>query len=108
MNRSHRSENYQLVRYVFENGRAALQVYLNEVHVELFAIKEQHMMQLYFSRCVNNAYRFYRRSMGLSYVNTPFSQLSKVLIKIALEGARAVLRTLTGVPQGNPPIGGTY
>ena len=29
---------------------------LNEVQVELFASKEQHMMQLYCSRYLNNAY----------------------------------------------------
>ena len=31
--------------------------------------------------------------MGLCYANPPFSQLSKVLTKIALEGARVVLCT---------------
>ena len=59
---------------------------LNEVQVELFASKEQHMMQLYCSRYLNNAYRFYWRSMGLCYANPPFSQLAKVLTKIALKG----------------------
>ena len=43
-----------------ENARV---VDLNEVQVELFASKEQHMMQLYCSRYLNNAYRFYWRSM---------------------------------------------
>ena len=66
---------------------------LNEVHVELFVCKEQHMMQLYCSRYLNNAYRFYWRSMGLCYAKTPFSQLAKVLTKIALKGARVVLCT---------------
>ena len=46
MNRSYRTENYQLVQPVLENGLAALQVDLNEVKVESFASKEQHMMQL--------------------------------------------------------------
>ena len=31
---------------------------LNEVQEELFASKEQHMMQLYCLRYLNNAYRF--------------------------------------------------
>ena len=64
---------------------------LNEVQVELFARKEQHMMQLYNSRYLKNAFRFYWRSMGLCYANPPFSQLAKVLTKIALKGARVVL-----------------
>ena len=93
MNRSYRTENYQLVRPVLENGVAALQVDLNEVQVALFASNKQHMMQLYCSRYLNNAYRFYWRSMGLCYANPPFSQLAKVLTKIALEGARVALYT---------------
>ena len=93
MNRSYGTENYQLVRPVLENGLAALQVDLNEVQVESFASKEQHMMQLYCSRYPNNAYPFYWRSMGLCYANPTFSQLAKVLTKIALEGARVILCT---------------
>ena len=59
MNRSYRTENYQLVRPALENRMAALQVDLNEVQVELVASKEQHMMQLYCSRYLNNAYCFH-------------------------------------------------
>ena len=51
------------------------------------------MMQLYCSRYLNNAYRFYWKLMGLCYANSPFSQLAKVLTKIALKGARVVLCT---------------
>ena len=61
--------------------------------MELFASKEQHMMRLYCLRYLNNAYRFYWRSMGLCYANPPFSQLAKVLTKIALKGVRVVLCT---------------
>ena len=93
MNRFYRTENCQLVRPVLENGLAALQVDLKEVQVESFASKEQHMMQLYCSRYVNNAYRFHWRSMGLCYAKPPFSQLAKVLTKIALKGARVILCT---------------
>ena len=81
------------MRPVLETGLAALQVDLNAVQVELFASKEQHITQLYCSRYLNNAYRFYWKSMGLCYANLPFSQLAKVLTKIALEGARVVLCT---------------
>ena len=51
------------------------------------------MMQLYCSGYLNNACRFYWRSMRLCYPNPPFSQLAKVLTKIALKGARVVLCT---------------
>ena len=73
---------------------AALQVDLNEVHLELFASKEQHMMQLHCSRCVINACRFYWRSMGLCYANLPLPQLAMAFTKIAPEGVRIVLCTL--------------
>ena len=71
MKQSYQTENYQLVRPVLENRLAALQVDLNEVRGESFASKEQHMMQLYCWWYLNNAYRFYRRSMGLCYANPP-------------------------------------
>ena len=58
VNRSYRTENYQLVRPLLENGLAALQLDLNEIQIELFASKEQHLMQLYCSRNLNNVYRF--------------------------------------------------
>ena len=93
VNQSYRTANYQLLRPVLENGLAALQVDLNEVQVELFAIEEQHMMQLYCSRYLKNAYRFYWKRMGLCYASPSFSLLAKVLTKIALEGARVVLCT---------------
>ena len=59
MNQSYRTKNYQLVRPILENGPAALQVDLNRVHLDLFASKEQHMMQLYCSRYLNNPYLSY-------------------------------------------------
>ena len=88
LNRSYGTENYQLVRPVREDGLAALQVDLNELQPELFASKEQHMMQLYPLRYLDNAYRFCYPPMGACYSNPPFSQLAKVLTKIALQGLR--------------------
>ena len=64
--RSYQTENYQLLRPVLKNRLAAQEVDLNEVQVEFFANKEQHMMQLYCSGYLNNAYRFYCRSMGFA------------------------------------------
>ena len=89
--RSYRTGNYQLLRPVLENGLVALHVDLNEVQVELFGSKEQHVMQLYCSRYINNVYRFYWRPMRLCYADPPFPQLSKMLTQIALEGARVIL-----------------
>ena len=63
----YRTENYQLARHFLENGLAALQVTLDEVQVELFASKQQHIMQLYCSKHLNNAFRFFWKAMGLAY-----------------------------------------
>ena len=69
VNRSYRTQNYQLVRPILENRLAALQVDLNEVQGELFASKEQRILQLYCSPYLNNTYRFYRKSMGCAMLS---------------------------------------
>ena len=53
------TENYQLARHSLENGLAALQVNLDKFQVELFASRQQHIMQLYCSKHLNNAFRFF-------------------------------------------------
>ena len=90
---NYRTENYQLARHVLENGLAALLVNLDEIQVELFASRQQHIMQLYCSKHLNNAFRFIWKAMGLAYANPPFSLLAKVLTKIAYEGGRVVMCT---------------
>ena len=90
---NYRTENYQLARHVLENGLAALQVNLDEIQVELFASRQQHIMQLDWSKHLNNAFRFFWKAMGLAYANPPFSLLAKVLTKIAYEGGRVVMCT---------------
>ena len=90
---NYRTENYQLARHVLENGLAALQVNLDEIQVELFASRQQHIMQLYCSKHLNNAFRLFWKAMGLAYANPPFTLLAKVLTKIAYEGGRVVMCT---------------
>ena len=92
-NTNYRTENYQLARHVLENGLAALQVTLDEIQVELFASQQQHIMQLYCSKHLNNAFCVFWKAMGLAYANPPFSLLAKVLTKIAYEGGRVVMCT---------------
>ena len=90
---NYRTENYQLARHGLENGLAALQVTLDEIQVELFASQQHHIMQLYCSKHLKNAFRFFWKAMGLAYANPPFSLLAKVLTKIAYEGGRVVMCT---------------
>ena len=89
----YRTENYQLARHLLENRLAALQASLDEIQVELFASQQQHIMQFYCSKHLNNAFRFFWKAMGLAYANPPFSLLAKVLTKIAYEGGRVVMCT---------------
>ena len=90
---NYRTENYQLAHHVIENGLTALQVNLDDIQVELFASRQQHIMQLYCSKHLNNAFRFFSKAMGLAYANPPYSLLAKVLTKIAYEGGRVVMCT---------------
>ena len=90
---NYRTERYQSARHVLENGLAALQVNLDKIQVELFASQQQHTMQLYCSKHLNNAFCFLWKAMGLAYANCPFSLLAKVLTKIAYEGGRVVMCT---------------
>ena len=66
---NYRTENYHLARHVLENGLAALQVNLDEIQVELSASRQQHIMQLYCSKHLNNAFGFFWKAMGLAYAN---------------------------------------
>ena len=99
---NYRTENYQLAHHVLENGLAALQVTLDEIQVEWFASQQQHIMQLYCSKHLNNAFRFFWEAMGLAYANPPFSLLAKVLTKIAYEGGRDVMCTPDWGCSGEP------
>ena len=90
---NYRTENYQLARHVLENGLAALHVNLDEIQVELFAGQQQHLMQLYCSKRLNNAFHFFWKAVGLVYANPPLSLLAKVLTKIAYEGGKVVMYT---------------
>ena len=92
-NTNHRTENYELARHVLENGLEALQVTVDEIQVELFARQQQHIMQLYCSKHLNSAFRFFWKAMGLAYANPSFSLLAKVLTKIAYEPGRVVMCT---------------
>ena len=90
---NYRTENYQLACHVLENGLAAVQVNLAEIQVELFVSQQQHIMELYCSNHLNNAFHFFWKAMGLVYANPPFPLLAKVLTKIAYEGGRVVMCT---------------
>ena len=90
---NYHAENYQLARHILKIGLVAIQVTLDEIQVELFASQQQHIMQLYCSKHLNNAFCFFWKAMGVAYANPHFSMLAKVLTNIAYEGGRVVMCT---------------
>ena len=59
--------------------------------MELFASDKQHVLDLYCSKGKNCSYKFYWPSFGMAYGNSRFSELGKVLTKVALERSCMVL-----------------
>ena len=104
VNRSNRTENYQLVRPVLENGLAAVQVDLNEVQVELFASKDQHIMKLYCSRYLNNPTASIGSRWGCAMLIPHFLNSLRCLQKLPLKEREWSCAPLTAVPQANRPI----
>ena len=78
---------------------------MDDIQVELSASQHQHFMQLVCSKHLNNAIRFFWKSMGLAYANPPFSMHAKLLTKIAYEEEGWSCVPLSGVVQANTPIG---
>ena len=76
-----------------------------DLSVELFASDKQHVLDLYCSKGKNCSYKFYWPSFGMAYGNPRFSELGKVLTKVALELSRIVLFPLIGGPRGATSTG---
>ena len=66
---------------------------MDEIQFEFFASQHHHIMRLYCSKHLNNAFLFFWMIMSLAYANPPFSLLAKVPTKIAYEGGRVVMCT---------------
>ena len=86
-----KTEDYQLLGDVLDQGLSELGDSREDVNVELFASDKQHVLDLYCSKRKNCCYQFYWPSCGMAYGNPRFSELGKVLTKVALERSRMVL-----------------
>ena len=62
-----------------------------DLNVELFASDKQHVLDLYCSKEKNCCYKFHWPSFGMAYGKPRFSELRKILTKMALERSRMVL-----------------
>ena len=86
-----KTEDYQLLGDVLGQGLRELGYSREDLNVELFASDKQHVLDLYCSKGKNCCYKFYCPSFGMAYRNPRFSELGKVLTKVALERCRLVL-----------------
>ena len=86
-----KTEDYQLLGDVLDQGLRELGHSREDLNVELFASDKQHVLDLYCSKGKNCCYKFYWPSFGMAYGNPRFNELGKVLTKVALEQSRMVL-----------------
>ena len=86
-----KTEDYQLLGEVLDQGLKELGYPREDLSVELFASDKQHVLDLYCSKGKNCSYKIYWPSFGMAYGNPRFSELGKVLTEVALERSRMVL-----------------
>ena len=86
-----KTEDYQLLGEVLDQGLKELGYSREDLRVELFASDKHHVLDLYCRKGKNCSYTFYWPSFGMAYGNSRFSELGKVLTKVALERSRMVL-----------------
>ena len=86
-----KTEDYQLLGEVLDQCLKELGYSREDLSVELFASDKQHVLDLYCSKGKNFSYKFYWPSFGMAYQNPRFSELGKVLTKVAFERSRMVL-----------------
>ena len=97
-----RTEDYQLLGDVLGKGLKELGYSREDLNVELFASDKQHVLDLYCIKGKYCCYKFYWPSFGMADRNPRFSELGKVLTKVALERSRMVLYSpVRGAPGGN-------
>ena len=99
-----RTEDYQLLEEVLDQGLKEFAYSREDLSVELFASDKQHVLDLYCSKGKNCCYKFYWPSFGMAYGKCRFSELGKVLTKVALERSRMVLCS----PDGGAHRGNEY
>ena len=88
---AYKTEDYQLLRDILDQGLKQLGYSREDLNVELFASDKQHVFDLYCSKGKHCCYKFYGPSFGMAYANPGFSELGNVLTKVALERSCMVL-----------------
>ena len=86
-----KTEDYQPLGDVLDQGLKELGYSWEDLNVELFASDKQHVLDLYCSKGKNCCYKFYWPSFGMAYGNPRFHEQGRVLTKVAPERSRMVL-----------------
>ena len=86
-----KTEHYQLLGAVLDQGLMELGYFREDLNVELFASDKQHVLDLNCSKGKTCCYKLYWPSFGGAYGNPRFSELGNLLTKVALERSRMVL-----------------
>ena len=95
-----KTEDYQLLGGVLDQGLRELGYSWEDLNAELFASDKQHVLDLHCSKRKICCYKFYWLSFGMAYGNPTFSELGRVLTKVALEPSRMVLCSPDGGAHG--------
>ena len=95
-----KTEDYQLLGEVLDQGLKELGCSREDLSVELFASDKQHVLDLYCSKRKKRRYKFYWPSFGMAYGNPRFSELGKILTKVAFESSRMVMCSPDGQAHG--------
>ena len=85
-----KTEDYQLLGDVLDQGLKELGYFREDLNVKLFASDKEHVLDLYCSKGKKCCYKFYCPSFGMANGNPRFSELGKVLTRLALERSRMV------------------
>ena len=86
-----KTEDYQLLGEVLDDGLKELGYSRQELSVKLFPSDKQHVLDFSCSKGKNCSYKSYWPSFGMAYGNPWFSELGKVLTMVGLERSRMVL-----------------
>ena len=77
-----KTEDYQLLGDVLDQGLKEVGYSREDLNVELFASDKQHVLDLYCSKGENCCCKFCWPSFGMAYGNPRFSEPGKVLTKV--------------------------
>ena len=107
-----KTEEYQLLGDVGDQGLKELEYSREDLNVELFVSDKQHVLDPCCSKGQNCCYKFYWPSFRMASGNPRFGELGKVLTKVPLEHSRMVLCSpdsgTHGENESSYSIGGAY